>query len=316
MQCKVCDSEKNNREYDVPEMMFGMDEVFKYFECDNCKCLQIKNVPSDMRKYYPENYYSKSSQSSFSFKLKCEWMKHSLGQKNLKGALSSLIFGKHPLKQWSKNTDIDYQSKILDVGCGTGHLLSMMAKSGFENLTGVDPFIDEDIINQELTIYKKEISDLEGSFDLIMLHHSFEHMVNLDEVLSKLNTLLAAGGTILIRIPLGDCAAWHEYGINWFQIDAPRHFYLLSPKSLNILASKTGLHIRKTQFDSQTSQFWGSIQYQNGINHSSENSFAKSPRKSMFSIWDILKFKKRAKLLNEKGTGDQACFYLKKESEV
>ncbi len=39
-------------------MMFGIGETFCYFQCAECKCLQIVEIPSNMARYYPENYYS------------------------------------------------------------------------------------------------------------------------------------------------------------------------------------------------------------------------------------------------------------------
>lgn len=33
-----------------------MDDEFDYFECSNCGCLQIKEIPENIGKYYPDNY--------------------------------------------------------------------------------------------------------------------------------------------------------------------------------------------------------------------------------------------------------------------
>jgi hypothetical protein len=39
-------------------MQLGLREEFEYFECSKCGCLQIEEVPLDLSKYYPDNYYS------------------------------------------------------------------------------------------------------------------------------------------------------------------------------------------------------------------------------------------------------------------
>ena len=61
MKCKICENIQDNKPYQVREMMFGFRDVFSYFECSQCGCLQIDKIPTDMTKYYPSNYYSYSS---------------------------------------------------------------------------------------------------------------------------------------------------------------------------------------------------------------------------------------------------------------
>ena len=39
-------------------MMCGTEKEFEYLECDNCKSLQINNIPQNLEKYYNQNYYS------------------------------------------------------------------------------------------------------------------------------------------------------------------------------------------------------------------------------------------------------------------
>ena len=38
--------------------MFGTREEFRYFQCSACSCLQIADIPGDLRAFYPSNYYS------------------------------------------------------------------------------------------------------------------------------------------------------------------------------------------------------------------------------------------------------------------
>ena len=64
MKCSICKNTTNLKEYKVKEMMFGFREEFNYFECSKCKCIQISEIPDNMHKYYPSNYYSFNSQSS------------------------------------------------------------------------------------------------------------------------------------------------------------------------------------------------------------------------------------------------------------
>ena len=63
-KCKVCNNSLNNSKLFAKEMMFGYRDEFEYFQCSECGCVQIKNLPLDIEKYYPSNYYSFSSPQS------------------------------------------------------------------------------------------------------------------------------------------------------------------------------------------------------------------------------------------------------------
>ena len=59
-----------------------------------------------------------------------------------------------------------------------------------------------------LTIHKKEVQDLDRTYDFIMLHHVFEH---LDDPLIALHNLyhrLNPNRYALIRIPIASSKAW------------------------------------------------------------------------------------------------------------
>jgi len=96
------------------------------------------------------------------------------------------------------------------------------------------------------------------------------------------------------------------------QLDAPRHLYLHSIKSMETLANPVGLKISQVIYDSFAFQFWGSEQYQQDISLNDERSYAVNPKQSFFTEEQIKDFTKRSKVLNQKNQGDQACFYLTK----
>ena len=57
-RCKICLHEQQSEPYRVREMMFGFRDTFDYLQCAKCECLQIREIPTDIQKYYPKNYYS------------------------------------------------------------------------------------------------------------------------------------------------------------------------------------------------------------------------------------------------------------------
>ena len=64
---KICCNSEKNKEFKIKEVMFDFRDEFTYFECSKCGCLQITEIPRNMGKYYPSNYYSFKS-----FKLQVE----------------------------------------------------------------------------------------------------------------------------------------------------------------------------------------------------------------------------------------------------
>lgn len=318
MKCKICGSEKGNKKYKVKEMMLGFREEFIYFQCANCECLQIKEIPDKLSKYYPESYYS--LREPYSLKdnflkaiFKRQRAKYCLYGNSIIGMLLSRISSIPDYYDWCKRSKIGFESQILDVGCGTGHLLLSMQKEGFSNLTGADPFINDNIFYDcGVRILKRDVSEIEQQFDFITLCHSFEHMPKPLSVLKELYRLLKPKRYVLIRLPVVSSFAWRKYGVNWVQLDAPRHFFLHTIKSIQILANEVGFQIADTVFDSTEFQFWGSEQYLKGIPLKDSNSYAENPQQSIFSKEQIQSFKAKAIELNENNDGDSACFYFYK----
>ena len=54
--CRICASNGPHSHFVVREMMFGTREPFGYFECANCKTLQIVDIPPDLARHYPGDY--------------------------------------------------------------------------------------------------------------------------------------------------------------------------------------------------------------------------------------------------------------------
>lgn len=317
MICRICGNGKGNKLYKVREMLFGTKEEFDYFQCAECECLQILNYPDDVSKYYPKEYMAYDFKKGNSLKelLNVKRDKSALGEKNLIGNLLVKIFGIPTYAKRLLNAGINFKSRIVDVGCGSGSLLYRMKSAGFQNIFGIDPFIEKEIeYENSLKIYKKSLFDLDDNFDLIIMNHVFEHMENQSEVLSKINSLLNSGKYFLMCIPIVSSYAWEKYGTNWNGIDAPRHYYLHSLKSIKLLTEKCGFKIDNIEYDSLATQFWGSEQYVKNIAWYDEKSYAINPAKSFFTKSDIKNYEKLASEMNSKKKGDRACFYLRKIS--
>jgi len=292
-------------------MMFGTREAFPYFECGACGCVQISDIPPDLSRFYPEAYYSYRPAGRWKALIKGAWLPEPFTAAVAVKRMLSLV---PPLKvapAWVSRAGLPWDADILEVGCGAGERLRALRSLGFRKLTGTDPFLPTEMTLDGIRLLKRDLRDVDGSFDLVMLHHAFEHMPDQDATLADLRRLLRPGGTVLLRIPLASSFAWRHYGPDWVQLDPPRHLFLHTDRSLETLAARHRLRVVDRFRDSYEFQFWGSEQYRRDIPLRSERSYAQNKRVSVFSASDIRAFSRRSRQLNAEGQGDQGVFYLK-----
>lgn len=291
--------------------MFETKEPFSYLLCSSCNCLQLTTSGFDIAKHYPDNYYSYQSPNFLKRQL-MKWRdSYTLTQKGFIGKHIAKRFPNHALESLARLSP-KKSTRILDIGCGSGTLLETLETLGFSELSGIDPYNSRDLtIGKRVKVLKRSISEIDGKWDIIMMHHSFEHMDSPKQTLNSIRERLSDDGTCIIRIPTTSSYAWKRFQQNWAQIDAPRHTFLHSKESLAKLCKETGLKLYNTVYDSSTFQFWGSIQYERGIGLNNERSYAVNKRSSGFSRKQIKEFQEKSAQLNSTNQGDQAAFYLK-----
>ena len=316
MKCRICGNEKGNEVFEAQEMMFGFRDRFPYFQCAACQCLQIVTIPADMSKYYPAHYNGFASPKKSYFQ---GWngairKKRFAAELFSQGALNKTITALFPAPQYRLlgSVLLNWESRILDVGCGEGSFLYPLHEMGMKNVQGVDPFISSPIVYPNgYQVQKSFIHQMGGTWDVIMFNHSFEHVPDPLENLVAVERLLAPAGTCIIRIPTVSSFAWQHYRTNWFQLDAPRHFFLHSVESIRLLARQAGLTLEEVVYDSTAAQFIESEKYLAGI------PLEKKKPRTLANFFrrkrDKWVYGARAKALNKAQQGDQAAFFLRKK---
>lgn len=301
-KCLVCEGVELI-EIEASERMFGIGGRFGYLHCQTCQALFAKDLTLDLAPYYPADYYAfakKKGDSEFlKFLKKSRFDLHRLG-----------VTLKPPVYfDWLDRLEAKKTHKIADIGCGNGDLLMQLSYCGFQDLTGFDPFINEEINNPNYCIKKIPFEEIEEMFDIVMFHHSFEHLQDPKAVFGKLHLLLKNGGRALIRVPVTDSEVWEKEKQFWFQLDAPRHLFIPHTKSIQLLCAEYGFQLEHVEFDSHGNQFWITELYKQN------KPFVGNDPSEFFSSQEMSKFEADAKVLNQLKKGDQACFYLKKSTQ-
>jgi 2-polyprenyl-3-methyl-5-hydroxy-6-metoxy-1,4-benzoquinol methylase len=296
-------------------MLHGMRDEFDYFECSECGCVQISEIPSDLARYYPSDYFSfrrhRNLERNFVRRfIDPRRVKGSFGRSDILGAVAEWVSRPFDYVKWVQDAGLGPDARVLDIGCGAGKTLLNMALGGFPSPTGVDPFIPETLhYSCSVIIHKVKLQDFArdhaGSFDFVMLHNSLEHMTAPLAALIAVESLLSPRGCVLVAIPVADSWAWRHYRENWFALDPPRHIHLLTTRAMGILADGAGLKILKRRQTGNLSQFTGSERYRRGI------AMSEGPRdRQLFNREDLRRWSQRAKELNQQERSDLVIFML------
>jgi SAM-dependent methyltransferase len=274
------------------EMMFGTRTPFPYWECAQCGHLQIVHVPEDLSHFYPDGYYSFAKRFSacslLAYRLHFKAARYLSLLRQRGGAAFGAVI----------RADLRPGARVLDVGCGSGNLVTILRSAGLD-AHGIDRFL----VEESAYIRRATLESVEPGWDLIMFHHALEHMEDQVSVLRSARNKLNSGGRCLVRIPIA-AWAWEHYGSDWVQLDAPRHLAIHTLTSFRHACGRAGLEIDSMAFDSGPFQFMGSELYKRDIPwvEASRFPFSREERKA---------FRRRAAELNRQCMGDQAAFYLK-----
>ena len=325
-RCPVCASGQATTRLTIDENMFGVPERFDYLTCADCDSLFIAEVPADLAPYYDTSaYYSfdddpaatmgrqgvrqvvarVASSILLSDRSKALSAAAALGPRPLRTLVS--ILGSVRRAGLPRGRD----TRILDVGAGSGTLIYALDLAGMRHVTGIDPFAGDDRrIGERSRLLRRDLAEVDAEFDLVMFHHSLEHVPDPGEALVQARRLLSPEGRVLVRMPTVASEAYDRYGTAWIGCDAPRHLTIPSREGMRRLCARSGYDIRSVVDDSNESQFWASEQYRAGVPLVADRSHFVDPRRSPFTRRQLRRWQREATRLNAANRGDQAAWVL------
>jgi SAM-dependent methyltransferase len=283
--------------------MYGLGGSFLYSDCSHCGSLFISETPPDLGRYYPADYYS-----------------YSRGLRPFLTAIYEDLTARvdalrHVRFLERSGVPMSAATTFIDVGSGSGDLLRALRAIGFPNGTGIDPFLPAETRTDGIRVVRDDVrivaeNGLCRKADVVMFHHSLEHVADPSASLLAASKLVNSDGIILVRIPIVSYA-WERFGTKWVGLDAPRHLSLPTERGFAILATRLGLRIIRSAYDSTAMQFVASEAYERGLTLT--KAFASNPPRTLLRMIMSTPKSLRAKVLNAQRRGDQAVFSLARE---
>lgn len=210
---------------------FGLNSGIKIYRCSKCGLgVTEDKFKENYNAYHRDDVYQKEEKQFSNIFLKRVWL----------------------ISKFKK------PGKVLEIGSSNGLLLSLLKERGWE-VVGIEPSMTSAKYANERGIktYKQTFEKTNfasNSFDLIVLNHVLEHLVNPTEDLNKTYELLKKDGVMLIDVPNFGSLIARVAGSNWKYLLPKEHLWHFTKCSLYSLLKKTGFIVK----DCQThSGLWG-----------------------------------------------------------
>lgn len=145
-----------------------------------------------------------------------------------------------------KSNALPFVGNWLDVGCGSGHLLSLVRDVGFIAL-GIEPGGWGQIAaaRKRLQVVKGFLTKdtFSQRFDVVSATDVVEHVSDPLELLRLMASYVVQGGYIIISIPFADSVEARLMGTRWDMVEPPTHCQFFSMHSLSVAVQRAGLRV-------------------------------------------------------------------------
>lgn len=135
--------------------------------------------------------------------------------------------------------------RLLDVGCGAGAILGVMARRGWlAEGTELSSVAAERLRGQGHRVHLGAIEQLdleEGSYDVVILSEIVEHLLAPRAAVAAASRLLRPGGALYLTTPNFDSLSRRLLGARWRVISLPEHVCYFNRSALATLLARAGL---------------------------------------------------------------------------
>jgi hypothetical protein len=198
-------------------------ETFRYRRCSVCGTLSLVDIPADLGRFYPTEYYELPSSGQLAAGAWTEQHKVDLVRRAVEpGALIEIGPGAGMFSYAARQAGFAVTAIEMDARASE-HLRDTV---GVEAIHSADP--------------AAAIRELPAA-RAVAMWHVIEHLPDPWEVLAAVAANLEDGGALALAAPNPDSLQFRLLGPRWAHVDAPRHLFLLPLATLTAKAAELGL---------------------------------------------------------------------------
>lgn len=236
-RCPACDSGSAGLLFWATDRRWATtDRVFQIVECCGCRLIRLhpQPEPEELRNFYPPDYWTPPENSLDG------WLKRQYRRVAL---VDHVRFIERALREPGE------RGLVLDVGCGDGFLLSLLAGRGGNPVAGIDFSLDAATTAWRGyrvpalcgTLSRAPFAD--GSCALITMFNVLQHLYDPGSYLDAARRLLAPDGRLIVQVPNAACWQFLLFGDKWHGIDVPRHLLHFRASDLETLLGHCGFEV-------------------------------------------------------------------------
>ena len=134
--------------------------------------------------------------------------------------------------------------RVLDAGCASGALLGFLLAEGFTDIAGLDPSTGATALaraNHGVPVWTGSFLDPPpdlGTFDVVVLSHTLEHLVDVRAAIRGMWSLTRPGGHVYIEVP--DASRYADHLVAPFNDFNTEHINHFSPQVLRLAMELQG----------------------------------------------------------------------------
>jgi SAM-dependent methyltransferase len=176
--------------------------------------LDPQPTPFELRDYYPQDYWFVPAESTAD-KME-QWYRRLVLRDHIQFVMRAL-------------NECQEEGLVLDVGCGGGLFLQMLAERGVKHVAGLDFSLDAARAAWTRARVPAICATLSrpplpsSSCAVITMFHVLEHLYDPGSYLDAAHKLLKPDGRLVIQVPNAACWQFLLFGERWNGIDVPRH---------------------------------------------------------------------------------------------
>ncbi len=250
VSCPLCSSTKSEPLVVGYDRMYPLAKDFPYVTCQECGLVRQDPLPreEDIAAFYPPDYGPHIGGSK---QKRDKWInrmarRYYYGTESVgRSGFMRFLFGLLSKRVMPTIRPPRGQNRLLDIGCASGDQLKRYEALGW-TVKGIE--ISPNAVGiaraKGLEVHQGTAYDAPfetGSFDMIILSHVIEHVLEPDRFLRRCAEFLAPGGMLVLSTPCIRSLGFSLYGSCWFPLDAPRHLMLFDLRTIKMLGEKAGL---------------------------------------------------------------------------